>query len=159
MPSRAEHLDRVLEALRAHGVAVWRLDAATELLSEAIFASQAVIDRLAAARRDVPDGRVSLLGMFDRLGMSVDDLARPDPVSVAYLEAPVFDADGTTCYVLEVHVLRDALPRAQLGDIVDRARAAADELTLECGGAARRFAPLTHARATSRERTRSGAAR
>jgi DNA-binding IclR family transcriptional regulator len=150
------HLDRVLETLRAHGVAVWRLDAATELLSEAIFASQAVIDRLASARRDVPSGRVSLLSLFDRLGMSVDDLARPDPVSVAYLEAPVFDGDGTTCYVLEVHVLRDDLSRSELHEIVARARSAADELTLECGGAVRPFAALPAPARGARQPSRTG---
>jgi DNA-binding IclR family transcriptional regulator len=154
-----EHLRRVLDTLRTHGVAVWRLDAATELLSEAIFASQAVIDRLAATRRDVPEGRVSLLSLFDRLGMSVDDLTRSEPVSVAYLEAPIFDLDGNTCYVLEVHVLRDELPRPELGAIVARARAAADELTLECGGVLRAFQPLPSPAASRRQPSRTGTRR
>lgn len=151
-PESREHLGRVLGTLRTHGVAVWRLDAATELLSEAIFASQAVIDRLAAARRDVPDGRVSILSLFDRLGMSVADLAGDGPVPVAYLEAPIFDPDGHTCYVLEVHVLRDAVTRAELAAIVSRARAAADELTVECGGARRTFEPLPVSTGRSRAR-------
>jgi hypothetical protein len=74
------------------------------------------------------------VALFDRLGLSVDDLASPSPVAIAYLEAPVFDPEGRTCYVLEVHVLRETVPRAELGAIVARVRSAADELTLECGG-------------------------
>lgn len=158
-PESRRHLGLVLDALRTHGVAVWRLDAATELLSEAIFASQAVIDRLAATRRDTPEGRVSLLSLFDRLGMSVADLAAEGAVPIAYLEAPIFDSDGATCYVLEVHVLQDAVTRADLAAIVARARAAADQLTVECGGAPRTFAPLPVRAARGRQPRRTGTSR
>ena len=141
-PESRVHLRCVLETLRTHGVAVWRLDAVTELLSEAIFASQALIDRLASPRRETTEGRASLLSLFDRLGMSVEDLKQREPVPVAYLEAPVFDPEGRTCYVLELHVLRDALPPTELHQIVARLRIAAEELTNECGGRQRSFEPL-----------------
>lgn len=141
-PDSRARLELVLECLRVHGVAVWQLDAATELLTEAILASQAVIDRLTATRRAGVDGRASLLSLFDQLGMSVDDLAAADPVAVAYVEAPVFDPDGSACYVLEAHVLREAVDRAALAGIVARVRRAADELTAACGGFVPAFVPV-----------------
>ncbi len=137
-----EPLRRVLDAVRTTGVAVWRLDAVTELLSEAIFASQTMIDRLTAARRTEPEGRAGLLSLFDRLGLSVADLRSSDPVPVAYLEAPIFDAEGRTCYVLEVHVLRESVTHPEMARIVATARATADELTRECGGSVRTFEAL-----------------
>ena len=144
MPDRGAHdpLGVVLDAVRTVGVAVWRLDAVTELLSEAIFASQAMIDRLTTGRRGEPEGRAGLLSLFDRLGLSVDELRSAEPLPVAYLEAPVFDAEGNTCYVLEVHVLREAVGHRELARIVGSSRAAADALTRECGGTVRTFAPI-----------------
>jgi DNA-binding IclR family transcriptional regulator len=137
-----EPLRQVLEALRETGVAVWRLDAVTELLSEAIFASQAMIDRLTTSRRGEPEGRAPILSLFDRLGLSVAELRAGGPVPVAYLEAPVFDGGGRTCYVLELHVLDDAVGRRAMAGMVRASRAAADELTRECGGAVRPFEAL-----------------
>ncbi len=72
----------------------------------------------------------------------MDDLAEDTPVPVAYMEAPVFDPEGRACYVLEVHVLRESVPRPELGDIVATVRKAADELTEECGGRTPTFIPL-----------------
>jgi hypothetical protein len=144
VPDRGSHgpLRVVLESVRTAGVAVWRLDAVTELLSEAIFASQAMIDRLTSSRRGEPEGRTGLLSLFDRLGLSVDELRSSAALPVAYLEAPVFDAEGNACYVLEVHVLREAVSHRDRARIVASARAAADALTRECGGTVRSFAAI-----------------
>jgi DNA-binding IclR family transcriptional regulator len=157
-PASRAGLLLVLEAVRVHGVAVWKLDAVTELLTEAILASQALIDRLATAGRGGSDGRASLLGLFDQLGMSVADLAADDEVAVAYIEAPVFDPDGVVCYLLEAHVLRESVARPDLARIVERVRAAADELTLACGGVAPAFAPVP-VPARGRQPRRTGTAR
>jgi DNA-binding IclR family transcriptional regulator len=135
-PAVRKHLKRLLETVREQGVAVWRFDAQTQFISDAIFASNSALISNWTAR---PEGAVNahlsgLLQDLASLGYLAHELASKRPVSVAYLEAPVFDADGRTCYELEVHVLREAVSKKELTNIISHLRMAADELTAACGG-------------------------
>jgi DNA-binding IclR family transcriptional regulator len=136
-----QHLQRLLETVRQQGVALWRFDAYTQFISDAIFASHSVaISKLASPSSDADSGRLSrLLHELARLGYLESEIQAKRSFSVAYLEAPIFDADGRTCYELEVHVLREAVSKKELKEIVARIRDAADELTIACGGKARSF--------------------
>jgi DNA-binding IclR family transcriptional regulator len=130
-----QHLRRLLETVRQQGVAVWRFDAHTQFISDAIFAAHsAVISKLTSPDSDSGNRLSSLLHELARLGYLAPELQSKRSFAVAYLEAPIFDADGRTCYELEVHVLRDAVTKAELTDIVARIRVAAAELTAACGG-------------------------
>ncbi len=129
------HLSQLLATVRQQGVAVWRFDAHTQFISDAIFASHSAQGALQA--RAVLS---SLLDELARLGYLAPELRSKRSFSVAYLEAPIFDADGRTCYELEVHVLRDAVSRAELKEIVTGLRRGAAELTAACGGTAPLFA-------------------
>jgi DNA-binding IclR family transcriptional regulator len=142
-PAVRNHLRSLLESVRHYGAAVWRFDAQTQFISEAIFASQSLMSRLTAGQNDDERGRLpSLLHDLARLGYLSGDLRAKRALSVAYLEAPIFAADGRTCYQLEVHVLRDAVSKNELRTILIQLRAAADELTLVCGGKPASFSRL-----------------
>jgi DNA-binding IclR family transcriptional regulator len=134
-----QHLQHLLETVRQQGVAIWRFDAYTQFISDAIFASHsAFVSKLLASPPDADSSRrlTGLLHELARLGYLASEIQSKRSFSVAYLEAPIFDADGRTCYELEVHVLREAVSKQELKDIVARIRIAADELTAACGGRA-----------------------
>jgi DNA-binding IclR family transcriptional regulator len=139
-----QHLQRLLETVRQQGVAIWRYDAQTQFISDAIFASSSAVTKWtstpAGSGAADSNGRFSsLLNDLARLGYLAADLSSRRSFPVAYLEAPIFDADGRTCYELEVHVLREAVSKKDLKNIVARLRIAAGELTAVCGGKTRSF--------------------
>ena len=131
------HLKQLLETVRQQGVAVWRFDAQTQFISDAIFASNStsMSTWTAAPSGAAANGHLAgLLQDLARLGYVAADFSSKRVFSVAYLEAPIFDADGRTCYQLEVHVLRESVGKRELTNMVTHLRSAADELTLACGG-------------------------
>jgi DNA-binding IclR family transcriptional regulator len=136
-----KHLRQLLETVRQQGVAVWRFDAQTQFISDAIFASNSAVVSSWTARPDAASGArlAGLLQDLARLGYLAADLQSKRSFPVAYLEAAIFDADGRTCYELEVHVLRDSVSKKELNTIITRLRDAAAELTDACGGKAPPF--------------------
>lgn len=141
-PAVAEHVTRVLDFVRRHGVAIWHHDRAGQLLERSVAANGALNRRLGMQNCD-PAAQRELAELALALGRSgyVARQLRPgkEPFAVSYLAAPVFDALGQPCFSLELHVLRPDVGLARLRDLVAAVRAAADDLTAACGGD-----PTTH---------------
>jgi DNA-binding IclR family transcriptional regulator len=139
----AEHISRVLDFVRRHGVAVWQHDRAGQLLERTVAANGALNRRLGLQNCD-PTVQRELAELALALGRSgyTSRQLRPgkDPFAVSYLAAPVFDAVGQPCFSLELHVLRADVALDRLRELVHALRAAADELTGACGGDATQFA-------------------
>lgn len=133
----ADHVGRVLEFVRRHGVAIWRHDRAGQLLERSIAANGSFNRRTGlqacepAAQRELAELALAL----GRSGYTSAELrASKAPFAVSYLAAPVFDAIGQPCFSLELHVLRADVSRPRLTELVAAVRAAADDLTQACGG-------------------------
>jgi DNA-binding IclR family transcriptional regulator len=139
----AEHIARVLDFVRRHGVAIWHHDRAGQLLERSVAANGALNRRLGMQNCD-PGAQRELAELALALGRSgyVARQLRPGkaPFAVSYLAAPVFDAVGQPCFSLELHVLRADVTLDRLRELVAAVRAAADDLTGSCGGDPSQFA-------------------
>jgi len=132
--STREHLQTFLATVRDYGAAVWRLDAQTQLISEAIIASHALTPRSATQHHEaiLNDRLATLLHTLSRLGFSAGDLQSAATLPISYIEMPVFDVDGRPCYELELHVMREKVSHQELQEIVGRTGEAAAALTRAC---------------------------
>ena len=140
-----EHIARVLEFARRHGVAIWHHDRAGQLLERSVAANGALNRRLGmqecdpAAQRELAELALAL----GRSGYIARQLrAAKAPFAVSYLAAPVFDALGQPCFSLELHVLRTDVTLDRLRELVGAVRAAADDLTTACGGDPTTWSPF-----------------
>lgn len=133
----ADHIARVLDFVRRHGVAIWHHDRAGQLLERSVAANGALNRRLgvqpcdATAQRELAELALAL----GRSGYIARQL-RPGkaPFAVSYIAAPVFDAVAQPCFSLELHVLRTDVTLDRLRELVAAVREAADNLTQISGG-------------------------
>jgi DNA-binding IclR family transcriptional regulator len=133
----AEHITRVLDFVRRHGVAIWHHDRAGQLLERTVAANGALGRRSGLQNCDPAVQRelAELALALGRSGYTARRLREGNgPFAVSYLAAPVFDAIGQPCFSLELHVLRTDVTLPRLRDLAAAIRAAADELTGACGG-------------------------
>jgi DNA-binding IclR family transcriptional regulator len=129
-----------LEVVRKEGVAVWRLDAQTQYVAEAILATHAFAADSRSPRIDGQHGRqATLLHALSRSGYTAEEVRDSASLPISYIATPVFDQSSRPCYELEAHVLR-TIARKDYQRIIDRLKEASNELTVACGGAARPLA-------------------
>ncbi len=80
------------------------------------------------------DQVTELFAVFGRHGYTADELAARRSLSVGYVLAAIFGADGQPRYEIDLHVLRTTMSGAVLDDALDRVLESAALLTGVIGG-------------------------
>ena len=106
-----EHERRVMADIGCLGFGVWSLEARAAPLVDRI---RSIVGDLAAGptRPQVHEQLTELFAIFGRHGYTADELATCRTLSVGYVLAPVFGADGQPRYQIDLHLLRPTMSRA-----------------------------------------------
>jgi hypothetical protein len=115
------------------GVGVWSLEPLAAPLVERI---RSIVDDLAAGptRPQLHDQLTELFAVFGRHGYTAEELAACRTLSVGYVLAPIFGADGQPRYQIDLHLLRTTMSRADLDRALARVSESAGLLTRVMGG-------------------------
>jgi DNA-binding IclR family transcriptional regulator len=124
-----EHERRVMAS---RGVGVWSLEPRAAPLVERI---RSIVGDLGAGptRPQLHDQLTELFAIFGRHGYTADELATCRTLSVGYVLAPVFGADGQPRYQIDLHLLRPTMSRAALERVLERVLESAALLTRVIG--------------------------
>jgi hypothetical protein len=127
-----EHERRVMADICSRGVGVWSLEPRAAPLVERI---RSIVGDLAAGptRPQLHEQLTELFAIFGRHGYTADELATCRTLSVGYVLAPVFGADGQPRYQIDLHLLRPAMSRAALERVLERVLESAALLTRVIG--------------------------
>jgi DNA-binding IclR family transcriptional regulator len=129
-----EHERRVMADIGSRGVGVWSLEPRAAPLVERI---RSIVGDLAAGpnRPHLHDQLTELFAVFGRHGYTADELATCRTLSVGYVLAPVFGADGQPRYQIDLHLLRTTMTRDAIDAVLERVLQSAAHLTRIMGGA------------------------
>jgi DNA-binding IclR family transcriptional regulator len=132
-PTERDHERRVMVDIRARGVGVWSLEPRAAPLVERI---RSLIGDLASSptSQQLRDQVTELFAVFGRHGYAADELASRRSLSVGYVLAAIFGADGQPRYEIDLHLLRTTMSGAVLDDALDRVLESAALLTGVIGG-------------------------
>jgi DNA-binding IclR family transcriptional regulator len=132
-PTERDHERRVMVDIRTRGVGVWSLEPRAAPLVERI---RSLIGDLASSptSQQLRDQVTELFAVFGRHGYTADELAARRSLSVGYVLAAIFGADGQPRYEIDLHVLRTTMSGAVLDDALDRVLESAALLTGVIGG-------------------------
>ena len=127
-----EHERRVMADIASRGVGVWSLEPRAAPLVERI---RSIVGDLGAGptRPQLHDQLTELFAIFGRHGYTADELATCRTLSVGYVLAPVFGADGQPRYQIDLHLLRPTMSRAALERVLERVLESAALLTRVIG--------------------------
>jgi DNA-binding IclR family transcriptional regulator len=130
-----EHERRVMADIGSRGVGVWSLEPRAAPLVERI---RSIVGDLAADRNrpHLHEQLTELFAVFGRHGYTADELAHCRTLSVGYVLAPIFGADGQPRYQIDLHLLRTTMTRDAIDAVLARVRNSAALLTRVMGGAA-----------------------
>ena len=126
------HLEEFLTTIRSEGVGVWRQG---ETTTHNRGDTMQLLGRLSSEGRARGDDEsfavlLSLVGLdINPCGYTSRDLEGPGPFSVSYLSGVVIGADGTALYELSVTLLRTAVRKNELRELIDLVRSSADQLS------------------------------
>jgi hypothetical protein len=84
--------------------------------------------------RQLRDQLTELFAVFGRHGYTGEDLATRQSLSVGYVIAAIFGADGQPRYQIDLNLLRPKMSRAALDDVLERVAESAALLTRVIGG-------------------------
>jgi DNA-binding IclR family transcriptional regulator len=128
-----DHERRVMADIGSHGFGVWSLEPRAAPLVDRI---RSIVGDLAAgpSRPHLHDQLTELFAVFGRHGYTSDELATCRTLSVGYVLAPVFGADGQPRYQIDLHLLRTTMTRDAIGAVLERVRQSAALLTRAIGG-------------------------
>jgi hypothetical protein len=127
-----EHERRVMADIGSRGVGVWSLEPRAAPLVERI---RSIVGDLAAGptRPQLHEQLTELFAIFGRHGYTADELATSRSLSVGYVLAPVFGADGQPRYQIDLHLLRPTMSKAALDRVLERVLESAALLTRVIG--------------------------
>ena len=129
-----EHERRVMADIGSRGVGVWSLEPRAAPLVERI---RSIVGDLGAGpgptRPQLHEQLTELFAIFGRHGYTADELATCRSLSVGYVLAPVFGADGQPRYQIDLHLLRPTMSRAALERVLERLLESAMLLTRVIG--------------------------
>jgi DNA-binding IclR family transcriptional regulator len=116
----------------SRGVGVWSLEPRAAPLVERI---RSIVGDLGAdpTRPQLHEQLTELFAIFGRHGYTADELASCRTLSVGYVLAPVFGADGQPRYQIDLHLLRPTMSRAALERVLERVLESAALLTRVIG--------------------------
>ena len=128
-----DHERRVMVDIRSRGVGVWSLEPRAAPLVDRI---RSIIGDLSIGptSRQLRDQLTDLFAVFGRHGYTADELSTRRSLSVGYVLAAVFGADGQPRYQIDLHLLRTTMSRAELDDTLERVLESAALLTRVIGG-------------------------
>jgi hypothetical protein len=127
-----EHERRVMADIGSRGVGVWSLEPRAAPLVERI---RSIVGDLGGGptRPQLHEQLTELFAIFGRHGYTADELASCATLSVGYVLAPVFGADGQPRYQIDLHLLRPTMSRAALERVLERVLESAALLTRVIG--------------------------
>jgi DNA-binding IclR family transcriptional regulator len=151
-PTERDHERRVMVDIRARGAGVWTLEPRAAPLVERI---RSLIGDLASSptSQQLRDQVTELFAVFGRHGYTADELASRRSLSVGYVLAAIFGADGQPRYEIDLHVLRATMSGPVLDDALDRVLESAALLTGVIGGEHPASMMPTRGRRTERSRS------
>jgi DNA-binding IclR family transcriptional regulator len=128
-----EHERRVMADIGSRGVGVWSLEPRAAPLVERI---RTIVGDLATDpnRPHLHEQLTELFAVFGRHGYTVDELEACRALSVGYVLAPVFGADGQPRYQIDLHLLRTSMTREAIDVVLERVLQSASHLTRIMGG-------------------------
>jgi DNA-binding IclR family transcriptional regulator len=124
------HERRVMADITSRGVGVWSLEPRAAPL----------VDRIRSivgdpSRPHLHEQLTELFAVFGRHGYTADELAHCRSLSVGYVLAPIFGADGQPRYQIDLHLLRTTMTRDAIDAVLTRVLQSAALLTRVMGGA------------------------
>jgi len=124
----------VMADITSRGVGVWSLEPRAAPLVDRI---RSIVGDLAADpnRPHLHEQLTELFAVFGRHGYTADELAHCRSLSVGYVLAPIFGADGQPRYQIDLHLLRSTMTRDAIDAVLTRVLQSAALLTRVMGGA------------------------